>query len=239
MFELQITILASILFNRRWTLQTDTMGFLDKVKSSVNDVGKAVNSTVDKQKTDFKLRDERKNLDQVAKEIGHAVAASLMAGNGVDESALSEQLSKYAEIKQKIAELEYAKGETSEEVDDYTPEPVRANVPEPVVEEEVQAEVAVEESVEISQEPVAETPAQKSSWNQVDDNGWVEVKDEIFWTEEEAAPATEPVSQESVQAEPVRESVQKSGTDGNEDDGGSMLNRIKSYKSNNYSGDKM
>ena len=225
------------------------MGFLDKVKSSVNDMGKAVNNVIDNEKADMKIREERRNLDQAAKEIGHAVAGCIMEGRDFDETTISEPMARYVEAKQKIAELEAGKGVSEES---YEEPAAPAALPESseeqtVTEDEPEKEV-IQEQPEEAPQTVAEpesasaeaTAAEGDSWKQVDENGWVDVKDEIFWTEDEAQPpAAQPAVREETQPAAQKAAEEPAPARDQEVADDSPLNRIKSYKSSNYSGDKL
>ncbi len=219
------------------------MGFLDKVKSSVNDMGKAVNNAIDNQKLDMKIREEQRNLEEISKEIGGIVAEAILSGQGFDETMIAEQYSKYIETKQRIEDLQAERGDK-----DSDSEPEEAVIEQPQEEDvpviaapskEVQIEIPKEEPVQ--KEPEVPEPAVEeegaSAWNETDTSGWVEVKNEVFWTE------SEPVAQKEVPvAEPAP--VQEAPAEDNErrveePDDDSPLSRIKSYRSQNYSGGKL
>ena len=217
------------------------MGFLDKVKSSVGDMGKAVNNAIDNQKLDMKIREEQRNLEEISKEIGGIVAEAILSGQGFDETMIAEQYSKYIETKQRIEDLQAERGDKDS---DSEPEEVVIEQPQkedvPVIaapSKEVQIEIPKEEPVQ--KEPdVPESAAEgASAWNETDTSGWVEVKDEVFWTEpesaaQEEAPVAEPAPVQEAPAEDNERRVE-------EPDDDSPLSRIKSYRSQNYSGGKL
>ena len=219
------------------------MGFLDKVKSSVGDMGKAVNNAIDNQKLDMKIREEQRNLEEISKEIGGIVAEAILSGQGFDETMIAEQYSKYIETKQRIEDLQAERGDK-----DSDSEPEEAVIEQsqeedvPVIaapSKEVQIEIPKEEPVQKepeAPEPVAEAEG-ASAWNETDTSGWVEVKDEVFWTEpepavQEEAPVAKPAPVQEAPAEDNERKVE-------EPDDDSPLSRIKSYRSQNYSGGKL
>ncbi|AMK13309.1 hypothetical protein AUP07_0252 [methanogenic archaeon mixed culture ISO4-G1] len=219
------------------------MGFLDKVKSSVGDMGKAVNNAIDNQKLDMKIREEQRNLEEISKEIGGIVAEAILSGQGFDETMIAEQYSKYIETKQRIEDLQAERGDKDP---DSEPEEVVIEQPQeedvPVIaapSKEVQIEIPKEEPVQKKPDvPEPSVEAEGASvWNETDTSGWVEVKDEVFWTEPEPA-----VQEEASTAEPAP--VQEASAEDNErrieePDDDSPLSRIKSYRSQNYSGGKL
>jgi hypothetical protein len=255
------------------------LGFLDMVKSSVSDVGQKLNDTVDTQKLDYKIREEERSLDRIAKEIGGIVATQLMSGGHFDEASVAEPMSRYVEVKNRIYSLQEEKASITgtdppvREESAYVPptqatagndteasvtapvpaiaetvpetpapEPVAEPIPETPAPEPV-PEVAEPEAV--AAEPVPETapeqPVEKEaavpkcdmSWNSVDsDTGWVDVRNEIFWSE--SAPAqVAPVQEAPVQEQPV---IKAEPVEGPQSD--SPLSRIQSYKSDQYSGER-
>lgn len=219
------------------------MGFLDKVKSSVNDMGKAVNNAIDNQKLDMKIREEQRNLEEISKEIGGIVAEAILSGQGFDETMIAEQYSKYIETKQRIEDLQAERGDTgsdSEPEEAVIEQPQEEDVPTIAApSKEVQIEIPKEEPVQ--KEPEVPEPAVEeegaSAWNETDTSGWVEVKDEVFWTEpepavQEEAPVAEPAPVQEAPAEDNERRVE-------EPDDDSPLSRIKSYRSQNYSGGKL
>ncbi len=219
------------------------MGFLDKVKSSVNDMGKAVNNAIDNQKLDMKIREEQRNLEEISKEIGGIVAEAILSGQGFDETMIAEQYSKYIETKQRIEDLQAERGDKdsdSEPEEVVIEQPQEEDVPAIAApSKEVQIEIPKEEPVQ--KEPDVPEPAVEeegaSAWNETDTSGWVEVKDEVFWTEpepavQEEAPVAEPAPVQEAPAEDNERRVE-------EPDDDSPLSRIKSYRSQNYSGGKL
>ena len=225
------------------------MGFLDKVKSSVEDIGKTVNSAIDNQKLDMKIREEQRNLEEISKEIGSIVAEAILSGQGFDETMIAEQYSKYIETKQRIEDLQTERGVTdsdSESEDDDVFDGIEDNEEPPVIAappkvEQIEApkEEPVQEEVVVP-DPAAESKP-GSTWNETDSSGWVDVKDEVFWTEPEPAVQEEALVAEAAETPaPVQETKDESNANRVEEpDDDSPLSRIKSYRSQNYSGGKL
>jgi hypothetical protein len=248
------------------------MGFLDKMKETVGDMGKTINGTIDTQKTELKIKDEERNLVVIEKEIGHIIATNLHKGLEYDPSWIDEQMLKYEESCRRINEYRLMNGETIEddsagyvspveEADSYVasvpvpqePEPVQEPIQEPVpAVEEPQAQYEPEPAVQEPQyepEPVqAVRNDSDSEWKSLDGEGWVEMKEEVFWTEDASEPAPQAPVQEP---EPVVEEPQSSGAKKDPDafppqartappreepDADSPLARMSSYKSNNFAG---
>jgi len=216
------------------------MGFLDKVKSSVQDVAGSVSDAIDNEKVDSRFRDEKRAADKAFKEIGEAVVRAYIAGVPFEISSVNVQCDAAANAMKNITELH---GQRTESSDDYAPYLIDGDIPAaPAAVVAVPAEEP-EPIEEPPAQPVVEEPAKeepKEEPKQDDEySDWVEVKDEVFW-EEDAAPASEqqaeaqPVQESQIQApEPVDREQQPS------DDGDSMLSRMQGYKSSNYDGDKM
>ncbi len=123
------------------------MGFLDKMKSSLNDVSSSVSSSIDNQKTEMKIRDEQKKIDRDAKEIGDIVVRCLNDGIEFNESMVSEQMSRIIQSKRTIAELRgeyFDPGYSPSEAAEDTPEPVQTET-EPTVQEEETPEEEVDQ----------------------------------------------------------------------------------------------
>ena len=139
------------------------MGFLDKVKTSLNDVSTSINNSLDNQKAEKLVKDEQKKIDSESKEIGWIVVECLDRGEEFNESMVSVQMTRIREYRHNIAVI---RGEEAPapSADTEEPEPVQtvvsisvsdAQAPKPKpAEKEPEAEAPAESS-----EPVADEDA--------------------------------------------------------------------------------
>ncbi len=215
------------------------MGILDKVKSSVQDVADSVSSAIDNEKVDAKFRDEKRTADKAYKEIGEAVVRAYIAGVPFDIATVSAQCDTAATAMKNITELN---GQRTEPSNDYAPYLIDGDIPaapaaalavpaaEPEPAEEPPAQPVVEESVK--EEPKDE-PKDDDEYSD-----WVEVKDEVFWDEDET-PAMEQTEAQPVQEAPVQTPQPVSNEQQSSDGDDSMLSRMQGYKSSNFDGDRI
>ena len=163
------------------------MGFFDKVKSSVNDISNSVSGAIDDQKTNMKVREEQKKIDQANAEVGKIIADCMSSGKEFDDSMIADQMRRIIEAKRTIAEL---KGESF--YTDYEPgagnshsEPAQTVVSIAIPKEDPPAEP----KPIIEEEPVTEEPIVKEP-----------VQEEIV---EEELPEAEPVVEEPVEDDAI------------------------------------
>ena len=233
------------------------MGFLDKVKSSVDNVASSVNGKIDNEKFDYKIREEERKIDKQYAELGKIVFESIKTGGQLEKSDISEPCTIILASLQEINMLTVEKGE---EPDDLPSEldfegalmlqgshSGNADVSGPEMETTAPAEEgSVEETVEdVPAEDVeVQDSASQGGTTGGDDSEvkWVEA-DEYFSEPEPSAETQdtvepprseteEPTVAEDVPSEPVGK--EESGSDND-----SPLSRIQSYQSNRYSGDKI
>jgi len=203
------------------------MGFLDKVKSSVDNVASSVNGKIDNEKFDYKIREEERKIDKQYAELGKIVFESIKTGGQLEKSDISEPCTIILASLQEINRLKVEKGE---EPDDLPSELDfegalmmqgshlgNADVPGPEMETTAPAEEgSVEETVE---DVPAEDVEVQNSTSQGGTTGGDD--SEVKWVEAEDVPS-----------EPA-------GKDESGSDNDSPLSRIQSYQSNRYSGDKI
>ena len=182
------------------------LGFFDKVKSSVNDISNSVSGAIDDQKTNMKVRDEQKKIDQVNTEIGKIVADCMMSGKEFNESMIADQMTAIIDSMRTICEL---KGEPFNI--DYDPS-ARSTYyePEPAAEEETAEETAPVAEVAtavvtaevIEEKPVEETRPKNDFLAKL-----VSSKDANKAAEKVEEPITEPepVVEERIEGETVVE----------------------------------
>jgi len=221
------------------------MGFLDKVKSAADDLYNTANNKIEDEKINTKIRDEERKLDQANKEIGQTVMNCLIDGVPIDESVIRDPVNRALSAMRAINEYKAEKGEAYQDIPEqiYDFSVISGGAQAQPAAQEPASEPATEETYQAPAEPepvVEEQPAQaepaeggNGAWTETDDNGWVEVKEEVFWKEE---PAESGETQEPVQPA----SSQPASTDKvDEPADDSPLSRVQSYNSNNYSGGKL
>ncbi len=225
------------------------MGFMDKVKASVQDVTDTVSKTIDNEKMDSKIRDEVRKVDKAYQEIGEIVVKCMMSGEEFDTSKVIVQYHAAVESMQTITDLNSQRTEPTDKYDKYlitdsyvmTEDMAKdADIPkpEPVKETPEPAQIEAPEPAEVKPEPVVEekeAPAANAVEKDDQYSDWVDANDESYWNEEKPAEKVEAeAAQETVaEPEPKSEPAEQPSSDG-----GSMLSRIQGYQSNNYSGDK-
>ena len=230
------------------------MGFMDKVKASVQDVTDTVSKTIDNEKMDSKIRDEVRKVDKAYQEIGEIIVNCMLSGEEFDTSMVASQYHAIVESRQAITDLNSQRTEPSERYEKYLitggyvmpeamaekteipePEPVK-EAPEPAQIEAPEPEPEIEEA---KPEPVAkekEVPNENTAEKDDKYADWVDVNDESYWNEEKPAKKVEAEAAQETASEP--ELKAESAAQESSSDGGSMLSRIQGYQSNNYSGDK-
>lgn len=225
------------------------MGFMDKVKASVQDVTDTVSKTIDNEKMDSKIRDEVRKVDKAYQEIGEIVVKCMMSGEEFDTSKVITQYHAAVESMQTITDLNSQRAEPTDKYDKYlitdsyvmTEDMAKdADIPEPepVKETPEPAQIEAPEPEEVKPEPVVEekeAPAANAGEKDDQYSDWVDANDESYWNEEKPAEKVEAEAAQETAAEPepkTEPAAQESS------DGGSMLSRIQGYQSNNYSGDK-
>jgi len=208
------------------------MGFMDKVKSTVQDVTDSVSKTIDNEKVDSKMREEKRKVDSAYQEIGEIVVKCMMSGQEFDVSMVSSQYSKAIESMQAITDYNKQRTEPSSNyekymiTDNYVMPASNSEAPKPVPkpEPEPEPQPAVEAPKE---EEKIEAPAESK---EDDYSDWVEVSDDKFLEDE-------PEQAQSQQAEQPKAS--EPAPQQSSDEGSSPLSRMQSYKSNNYQGDNI
>ena len=220
------------------------MGFFDKVKSTVDDVSGTVGKKIDVEKYEMKIRDEQRNIDKASLEIGKIVTEQLLNGRPFDKSMVMDQYNIIVESNRRIEEYTMLRNEitgestppkkeivTEYEVENYDSVPAakaKPALPEP---DDV-AEPTLPEPEPVVEEHVVSIP--------------VETKPEP--PVQEYVPEPEPVSEPIAESKPeplpsaqcvetLSPEVETGGCSKVENpEEGSMLSRIQSYKSGNYSG---
>ena len=212
------------------------MGFMDKVKATVQDVTDTVSKTIDNEKVDSKMREESRKADKAFQEIGEIVVKRMMSGEEFDVSMVTAQYSSAIAAMQAITDYNSQRTKPSTSFEKYiiTDNYVMPNddsvvTPEPAPQPEPVAVPQPEESPKI-EAPETETEDQYSDW--------VEVTDDKFWEEDSSAGPNTNVQSENPEAqektsEPEPEPQQQS------EEGSSMLSRMQSYKSSNFHGENI
>ena len=212
------------------------MGFMDKVKATVQDVTDTVSKTIDNEKVDSKMREESRKADKAFQEIGEIVVKRMMSSEEFDVSMVTAQYSSAIAAMQAITDYNSQRTEPSTSFEKYiiTENYVMPNddsvvTPEPAPQPEPVAVPQPEES------PQIETPETKTE-DQYSD--WVEVTNDKFWEEDSSAGPNANVQSENPEAqektsEPDPEPQQQS------EEGSSMLSRMQSYKSSNFQGENI
>jgi len=214
------------------------MGFMDKVKATMQEGIDTVSKTIDNEKVDSKMREEKRKADKSFQEIGQIVVRCMMSGEEFDVSMVSAQYSSAVASMQAITDYNSERTEPSTHYDDYlitdnyvmpqndaTPTPEPAPAPEPEPEPEPRAVAQPEEA------PKIEAP---ENTKKDDYSDWVEITDDKFWEEEKPAEPTENIQSE----EPAEQTKEpEPAAQQQSDEGSSMLSRMQSYKSSNYNGE--
>lgn len=212
------------------------MGFMDKVKATVQDVTDTVSKTIDNEKVDSKMREESRKADKAFEEIGEIVVKRMMSGEEFDVSMVTAQYSSAIAAMQAITDYNSQRTEPSTSFEKYIitdnyvmPDDDSVVTPEPAPQPEPVAVPQPEES------PKIEAPETKTE-DQYSD--WVEVTDDKFWEEDSSAGPNANVQSENPEAqektsEPEPELQQQS------EEGSSMLSRMQSYKSSNFQGENI
>ena len=226
------------------------MGFMDKVRASVQDVTDTVSKTIDNEKVDSKIRDEVRKVDKAYQEIGEIIVNCMLSGEEFDTSMVASQYHAIVESRQAITDLNSQRTEPTDKYDKYlitdsyvmTEDMAKdADIPEPepVKETPEPAQIEAPEPEEVKLEPVVEEKeSTAANAGDKDDkySDWVDANDKSYWNDEKPAEKVEAEAAQETASEP--ELKAESAAQESSSDGGSMLSRIQGYQSNNYSGDK-
>ena len=133
------------------------MGFLDKVKTSLNDVSTSINNSLDNQKAEKLVKDEQKKIDSESKEIGWIVVECLDRGEEFNESMVSVQMARIREYRHNIAVI---RGEEAPapSADTEEPEPVQTVVSISVSDAQAPKPKPSEKEPEAVEEPAEDAP---------------------------------------------------------------------------------
>ena len=85
------------------------MGFMDKVKESMQNVDEKVGNAIDSEKIDSKIREQEREIEKITAEIGKAVVADLKEGKEIVRTAIDELYAKITEAEKKIEDLKAEK----------------------------------------------------------------------------------------------------------------------------------
>jgi len=66
------------------------MSLLDKISSKVDDISESVGETIDKEKSDSRIREAKRNIDKAYRDVGEIVVRCLIEGKEIDQSLISE-----------------------------------------------------------------------------------------------------------------------------------------------------
>ena len=212
------------------------MGFMDKVKATVQDVTDTVSKTIDNEKVDSKMREESRKADKAFQEIGEIVVKRMMSGEEFDVSMVTAQYSSAIAAMQAITDYSSQRTEPSTSFEKYIitdnyvmPNDDNTVTPEPAPQSEPIAVPQPEEA------PKIEAPATKTEEQYSD---WVDVTDDKFWKEDSSEESTADVQSEKPEAQektPEPESAPQKQSE----EGSSMLSRMQSYKSSNFQGENI
>lgn len=128
------------------------MGFLDKMKSAVQDVSDSASKAIGDSKTDSKIRDEKRNIDKAYKEIGMLYVRCILSGEQFDPSIISGPYDTAVTGMRNVTELMASKGE----VDPSDPY-VLTSDPEPMQYAPQQQEVPEQQESPEQESPVEQT----------------------------------------------------------------------------------
>ena len=212
------------------------MGFMDKVKATVQDVTDTVSKTIDNEKVDSKMREESRKADKAFQEIGEIVVKRMMSGEEFDVSMVTAQYSSAIAAMQAITDYNSQRTEPSTSFEKYIitdnyvmPNDDNTVTPEPAPQSEPIAVPQPEEA------PKIEAPATKTEEQYSD---WVDVTDDKFWEEDSSEESTADVQSEKPEAQEKTPETEPAPQKQSEE-GSSMLSRMQSYKSNNFQGENI
>ena len=86
--------------------QGDNMGFLDKVKETAKDADEKLGDRIDIDKLESKIRDEKRNIEKIVKEIGDTCVENARAGKDTTVVDVKDQIAKIEESEKRIQELQ-------------------------------------------------------------------------------------------------------------------------------------
>ena len=212
------------------------MGFMDKVKATVQDVTDTVSKTIDNEKVDSKMREESRKADKAFQEIGEIVVKRMMSGEEFDVSMVTAQYSSAIAAMQAITDYNSQRTEPSTSFEKYIitdnyvmPNDDNTVTTEPAPQSEPIAVPQPEEAQKI------EAPATKTEEQYSD---WVDVTDDKFWEEDSSEESTADVQSEKPEAQEKTPETEPAPQKQSEE-GSSMLSRMQSYKSNNFQGENI
>jgi hypothetical protein len=82
------------------------MGFLDKVKETAKDADEKLGDRIDIDKLESKIRDEKRNIEKIVKEIGDKCVENARAGKDTTLADVQQQVSQIEESEKRIQELQ-------------------------------------------------------------------------------------------------------------------------------------
>jgi len=82
------------------------MGFLDKVKETAKDADEKLGDRIDIDKLESKIRDEKRNIEKIVKEIGDLCVENARAGKDTTTADVKDQIAKIEESEKRIQELQ-------------------------------------------------------------------------------------------------------------------------------------
>ena len=84
----------------------DNMGFLDKVKETAKDADEKLGDRIDIDKLESKIRDEKRNIEKIVKEIGDKCVENARAGKDTTKADVEDQIVKIEEAEKRIQEFQ-------------------------------------------------------------------------------------------------------------------------------------
>ena len=87
------------------------MGFMDKVKDTVKNADEKLGNAIDKEKLDSQIRDQEREIDKTATEIGKKVVEALKKGEELSADTFSAQMDKIKACESRIEDLKKQRAE--------------------------------------------------------------------------------------------------------------------------------